>query len=1462
MAVSDVVRATFSLFAGRKRRTWTTVERTHVEFRELGVRELAEFTDAVTERLSRAPGVRWYQVSAHLRRVVVGFDGALTTPEALAEVVAAAERAVSVERATFGDEACEHPADQEPSQRLALELLADALGVALGGALSLSIVPASNAAGRLAALTSVVRTTPRLRRPLDARIGEHRTDLLLGLITPLAHGLAQHPGAALVEGAHKASLLREARAREATWTRREGELFREAAPAELPRPEPRPVPLPDGPVEEYADRAWMVSLAGFAVSFLTTRSFQRAAAALYGGVPRPARMGRDVFAAELGRALAERGVLIVDPRALRRLDRVDTLVIQGALVAEGRVEIGECFVRSGGDVAELARVAASLFQPTRPTDVQQGDGVVLGPPRRLSAAMDDELAARAAALSAAGALVLGLARAGDVVGLCEVRLVPRTGIEEVIDAARRAELRVVVATGDQALIASVDADDVIADGDAMASGVRRLQREGRVVCVLAAGACTGLGAADVGIGLVRAGAALPWGAHLVAESDLAAVRFIVAGCGRAREVSKQSVNVALGAATLGALASAGGIVSITAGRVLAVVNAATLISMANGARGTRDLMHRALPLPRDRTPWHALDARGVVARLGSNAERGLTPGEAEHRIARLPKPRAALAALAEAVENELYSPLGPLLAAGAGLSAVVGSAADAAMLGGVVLLNAVVGGAQRLRAERAIRQLEQAEPRRVRVRRGGVTRELDTRSIVRGDVLVLGAGDVVPADCRLLECEALEVDASTLTGESLPVKKSASPSFDDAIADRASMLYEGTLIAAGRALALVVAVGDETEARRGIAIARRDRVPTGVETRLRELIGQTGPVALGAAGAVIAGGLVRGRKLEELVGSGVSLAVASVPEGLPLLATAAQLAAADRLRGRGALVRNPRAIEALGRVDVLCFDKTGTVTVGRVEVALLDDGSDECALEGLGAPRLRILAAAVRASGVPGRDGGPLDPTDVAVHRAAERLMVRADYGCDGWRMVSELSFESGRSYHAAIGATASGPRLAVKGAPEILLAACSAWEHAGREEALDDALRARLAERAAAMARRGLRVIAVAERKGEALDATSLSGLVLRGFLALSDPVRPSARAALARLRDAGVKAVMITGDHPSTARAIASELDLTERGRELSGVELARLSDDELDRELGDVAVFARVSPAQKVRIVRALQRAGRVVAMVGDGANDAPAIRLANVGIAIGDHAAVARASADVVLADERIETIADAVAEGRAVWSAVRDAVSILIGGNFGEIAFTVLAGLADGRPPLHPRQLLLVNLLTDVAPAMAIALRPPTREELADLASHGPEASLGGALNRDIAARAAVTALGAGGAWAVGKVTGTDVRARTMALVALVGTQLGQTLASGGLTAPVVLTSVGSAAFLGLVVQTPGLSQLFGCRPLGPVGLATAVGFSAAATGVGVAAPKLAERVYRAVVGRPAVPDSVPGELVR
>ncbi len=472
--------------------------------------------------------------------------------------------------------------------------------------------------------------------------------------------------------------------------------------------------------------------------------------------------------------------------------------------------------------------------------------------------------------------------------------------------------------------------------------------------------------------------------------------------------------------------------------------------------------------------------------------------------------------------------------------------------------------------------------------------------------------------------------------------------------------------------------------------------------------------------------------------------------------------------------------------------------------------------------------------------------TDEAIVRGAASLGIEEGFGLDSWKRGDELPFESSRGYHVTLGESQRVQTLTVKGAPEDLAGRCQfRLGSGGRRVPMTRSGRTAVLGRVDRLARGGLRVLAVAERSAEiddlgvtgCLSDADLSGLTLLGLVALADPVRATAAGAVAGVRAAGVDVVMVTGDHPSTAEGIAAELGILGGRQVVTGAELDRLSDDQLDAKLPRISVFARVSPSDKVRIVAAYQRAGLPVAMTGDGANDAAAIRLADVGLALGERCTpAARDAADIVIADGRIETIVDAIIEGRALWAAVRDAIAILLGGNLGEVIFTAGTTVLTGRSPLNARQLLLVNLLTDIAPALTIAVRRPTNRTPEQLAAEGPELSLGAPLRRKIALRAVSTASGAAAAWSIASVTGRPRRASTTALVALVGTQLGQTIASSWTDPLTVSVAFGSAALLCATVQTPVVSNLFGCVPLGPVAWATAVGSASAATAVGVLIP--------------------------
>ncbi|MFW5740180.1 MAG: HAD-IC family P-type ATPase, partial [Myxococcota bacterium] len=430
-----------------------------------------------------------------------------------------------------------------------------------------------------------------------------------------------------------------------------------------------------------------------------------------------------------------------------------------------------------------------------------------------------------------------------------------------------------------------------------------------------------------------------------------------------------------------------------------------------------------------------------------------------------------------------------------------------------------------------------------------------------------------------------------------------------------------------------------------------------------------------------------------------------------------------------------------------------------------------------------------------------------------------------------QCQVEVGTRPHATVGEAGNGKVLTVKGAPEVVLPKCHRWKTNGDAGPLDDEQRKQLEAEASRLADEGLRILVVAEREvdDERVEHDDIEQLAFRGFLGLSDPVRPAAIQAVDDLRAAGVQVIMITGDHPSTARSIARQLGLAGDDAEelLLGPDIDLMDDEKLDGAMERARVVARATPAQKVRIVEALQRDGRTVAMTGDGANDAPAIRLADVGIALGaSSTSAARSAADLIVVDGRIETIVSAIVEGRAMWSSVRDAVAILIGGNLGEIAYTVASGVLTTDSPLNARQLMLVNLLTDVAPSMAVAVQPPEDGASESLLEKGPSAALGKTLTHEILWRATITSSAAFAAWASARLLDRK-RASTVGLLALVGSQLGQTVAVGRRDKGVLKASLGSAAVLLAMVQTPAVSRLVGCQPVGPLGLLTATGASVA-----------------------------------
>ena len=1466
------------------RRAWVADGRAVIEVRGVNRPDRSGYITAVEQALEASAGVEWARVNAPLGRVVVAlgeefgepgdsapgaedpvFSQGGEDPAGSADPAGSEDRAGSAGAEGAGrqrklrgpslDElvavvnAVEEPpegATVEPGvgpvddlaiERAVLALAADAGGLLLaaaGRALTLAPLPAE-----IASAITAVDTVPRLRNLVEQGLGRLTADTTMALANAAAQGLAQGVVGLGLDVVYRLAVIAEANANSQSWQQRKAQYLATPQTAGSgPIVVERPRPLPGGPIESWANAAGVGTVSALAVAASRTENADRAAGLALAALPKPARLGREGFATQLGRILARRGAVLLDPAVLRRLDRISTVVLDAEILVTGQFMLGTVVPLPGTDLEEISIRLHEMFSARDPRAVRRTAEWTLAPLDELPLRGRRGVRERQQLVAAAPATVLGLAQGLRLMAVAAVVPEPSESLEALAAACHRAGRRLVVA-GDPAAVGTALADAVLPGGDRLLGTVRSLQADGAGLLLLSR-QVSALANADVGVGVTGRSGSVPWGAHVLIGTDLALAALLIDGCGIAAAVSRRSVALNQAVTALGGVAASTGAAEQSPRRALLATNVGAGVALAQGGWAAIELGHRPLTPPISRVPWHAMPVEAVLDRLDTGTE-GLAETEVRRRRRRTGQSTLAQTNLLSAVVEELSNPLTPILAGGAALSAAIGSVVDAGLVAGVSLLSAVVGGVQRRGTDRALAELLAGSAVTARVRRGGVERTVPAEELVPGDVLVLVPGDVIPADCRVVRARDLEVDESSLTGEPFPVTKTEAPVIAATVADRTSMVYEGTTVAAGRTLVVVVATGTGTEAGRSMAATRVGAPPAGVEARLAQITRVTLPIAIGSAAAVVAAGAVRGRAIRDTIGAGVSLAVASVPEGLPFLVSAAQLASARRLSRQGALVRNPRTIEALGRVDVLCFDKTGTLTEGRIALAAVADLTSVQPVSALRQPDREILAAGLRATPLP-RPGQPLAHlTDRAVADAAADLDITRALGPVDWRLFAALPFEPSRGFHATLGGTEEATLLSVKGAPEVVLPRCSSLRRAGSDRRLTATDRRRLTDRVEELAGQGYRVLTVAERPDsprDDLEDADVTDLTVLGFLALSDPARPAAGASIAALREAGVQIVMITGDHPSTAAAIARGLDLRGGGPVITGPQLDALDDAELDRVLPSVTVVARGTPAHKVRVVQAFQRLQRTVAMTGDGANDAPAIRLADVGIALGRRGTpAARAAADLVVADDRLETIISALVEGRAMWRSVRQALGILVGGNLGEITFTVFGAALTGTSPLSTRQLLLVNLLTDLAPALAVALRPPQAESVESLLAEGPEASLGAALTHDVAARALVTAVGAASAWLLATGIGYGP-AQTVALTALVGTQLGQTVFVGGRAGSVIGSSVASAAALAVVVQTPVLSGFFGCSPLGPTGWAIAIGAAAVATMFSGVAPSL------------------------
>ncbi|HXG20068.1 MAG TPA: cation-translocating P-type ATPase [Methylomirabilota bacterium] len=754
------------------------------------------------------------------------------------------------------------------------------------------------------------------------------------------------------------------------------------------------------------------------------------------------------------------------------------------------------------------------------------------------------------------------------------------------------------------------------------------------------------------------------------------------------------------------------------------------------------------PAPRRcsaRPRWHETPIEALAAQLATDVQHGLSPQDASERLAKIgPNELRKEDALSPwAILLSQFRSLVIWVLIGAALVSVfLGELTDGIAITAIVALNGVIGFFQEYRAERAAAALARLTAPRAKVVRGGHATVIAASEVVPGDVLLLDAGDLVAADARVLDAAALRANEAPLTGESQPVeKRTGTCAPDTPLADRTNMIFLGTSIVGGAGRALVVATGMETEVGR---IAELLRTAASDETPLQKRIDFVARrllwACLGIVLVVFALGLLRGIDLFELFLGAVSLAVAAIPEGLPAVVTVALALGMQRMARRHALVRRLPAVETLGCAQVICSDKTGTLTVGEMTARKVVTSEHVVTVGGEGytpdggfftngaeyvAPEegafmavLRAAAACNDAELVP-RDGVWTivgDPTEGALLTLAAKGGVHRGPMEMQTPRCQVIPFDAHRKRMTVLRRRKDHVWACMKGAPEIVLDRCTHLRTDDGCVQLTESDRARLLQAGAILARDALRVLALAERRldtalfapGATLSEEDIEQeLTFLGLVGLQDPPRAEARDAIVRCQRAGIRTVMITGDHPDTARAIARELGMLNRDDEVvTGAELERLTDQALADRVHRISVYARVTAEHKLRIVRAWKAQGAVVAMTGDGVNDAPALKEASIGVAMGRTGTeVTKEAADLIITDDNFASIVAAVEEGRGIYDNIAKTLGYLLAGNVGELLVMLLAGVVGWPLPLLPIQLLWINLVTDGLPALALATDP-------------------------------------------------------------------------------------------------------------------------------------------------------------
>ena len=751
--------------------------------------------------------------------------------------------------------------------------------------------------------------------------------------------------------------------------------------------------------------------------------------------------------------------------------------------------------------------------------------------------------------------------------------------------------------------------------------------------------------------------------------------------------------------------------------------------------------------------WHALRVEEVF-RLLEAQEEGLPKEAAVRRLAHYgPNELQAARHISpwEILFEQFKNVLIIILLIATALSAFLGEGVDAIAILVIVIFAVVLGFAQEYRAERAIEALKEMAAPTAAVLRDGEEQEIPAREVVPGDVIILRAGDKIPADARLIESINLQVEEAALTGESLPVEKHTRPIAASngslAVGDRKNMAYGGTAATYGRGRALVTATGMGTEFGK---IAQLLRTVESGRTPLQENLDKVGTALARAAfiivAIIVAFGLFRGQPFIEMILFGIALAVAVVPEALPAVVTISLAIGVQRMVKRNALVRRLPAVETLGSTTVICTDKTGTLTKDEMTVRKVFSKGKIIDVSGAGyEPHGQFM---INGSSIEPSDelklllrGATLasdayivheetenrwhvkgDPTEGALVVTAAKAGLRKLDLEKSYPRVNEIPFTSETKRMTTLHKMDGGTIAFSKGAPELIIESCTRQLTPDGEKPLDAQSKEQILEVARQMAAQALRVLAVASRS-EAQIENAEQEMTFIGMLGMIDPPRPEARKAIQTCEQAGIKVVMITGDHPLTAQAVALELGLLKNGRVVTGAELEAMSEETFEKEVESIEVYARVSPAHKLRVVAAMQNRGHIVAMTGDGVNDAPALKKADIGIAMGITGTdVTKEAAAMTLTDDNFASIVAAVEEGRGIFGNIKKYLMYLLSSNIGEILLMAGATLLGMPLPLATVQILYINLATDGLPALALSVDPP-EDDLMRRAPRDPRAGI-------------------------------------------------------------------------------------------------------------------------------------------